>query len=80
VIVQIADRATDNDPDYKQKSKAWRGVLEKIYCYCELLLRENSNKKSTLEGYITNKLRFTEHPQPGPSSYLHVLLSLVTYI
>jgi hypothetical protein len=22
VIVQIADRATDNDPDYKQKSKA----------------------------------------------------------
>jgi len=72
------DQATDNDPDYKQRPKAWRGVLEMICCYWELLLRENSRKESTLEGYITKKLRFTEYPQPGPSSGL--LLSLVTFI
>jgi hypothetical protein len=58
--------ATDNNPDYKRKFKAWRVVLEMICCYRELLLRNNSRKESTLEGYITKKLRFTEDPQPGP--------------
>ena len=78
VIVQIMDQATDNDPDYEWRPMAWQAVLEMICCYLELLLRENSRKESALEGYITNKLRFTEDPQPGPSSGL--VLSLVTFI
>ena len=28
VIIKIKDQATNNDPIYEQRSKAWRGVLK----------------------------------------------------
>jgi hypothetical protein len=78
-IAQAMDHFIDNGPDYERNSKAKRGALEIIFCYLELI-RERKLKKgqSTVDAYIMKKPRFTEDPQPVPSSA--VQLGVVTFI
>jgi len=45
VIMQIKDQATVNDPDSKRRSKEWRGVLEMICSYRELLQERKLKKR-----------------------------------
>jgi hypothetical protein len=73
-IKQIMDQLIDNDPDWERSNKAKRGVLNITSCYRELL-RERKLKKrqSTFDAYIKKKPRFTEDPQPGPSSKMQLM-------
>jgi hypothetical protein len=75
-IMQIMDQFIDNDPYWERRNKAKRGVLDMTSCYRELLSeRKLKKRQSTLDAYIKKKPRFTEEPQPSPSSKM----SLMTY-